>query len=348
VKNLLAVRLDSDGDVLLTGPAIRALAAEGRITLLCGPRGRQAGSLLPGVDELIVYDACWISPEPEPLDPAQTLQLVERIRSQGFDQAIVFTSFHQSPLPTALLLRMAGLPVVAAISEDYPGSLLDVRHRADDRLHEVERALSLAATLGYALPEGDDGSLKIKRAAKPPGDLPERYVVVHPGASVPARAWPPALHAELVRALVAGGHRVVVTGGPGERALTRQVCGTPHPDIVDVGGRLNLSELAAVIAGAEVVVVGNTGPAHLAAAVGTPVVSLFAPTVPLERWRPWRVPQVVLGDQRIPCAGCRSRVCPFEGHPCLTAVGVPDVVQAVDELGGRSSHPQDREAVLRA
>ena len=83
-----------------------------------------------------------------------------------------------------------------------------------------------------------------------------------------------------------------------------------------------------------VVVVGNTGPAHLAAAVGTPVVSLFAPTVPAVRWRPWAVPQVLLGDQAIACAGCRARTCPYPGQPCLAGVTPEVVAAAVHTLAG--------------
>ena len=102
--------------------------------------------------------------------------------------------------------------------------------------------------------------------------------------------------------------------------------------MVDLGGRTDLATLAAVLVGAEVVVVGNTGPAHLAAAVGAPIVSLFAPTVPLARWAPWGVPTVLLGDHDIACAGCRARICPIEGHPCLSSVPVEAVVEAVDRL----------------
>jgi ADP-heptose:LPS heptosyltransferase len=80
------------------------------------------------------------------------------------------------------------------------------------------------------------------------------------------------------------------------------------------------------------VVTGNTGPAHLAAAVGTPVVSLFAPTVPACRWRPWGVRHVLLGDQDIACAGCRATRCPLPGHPCLGSVTVDDVVSALRRL----------------
>ena len=325
---VLVVRLDNDGDVLLSGPAVRAVAAgAARVVYLCGPRGRAAAELLPGVDELLVFHAPWIDPDGVPVDSERIGALVEALRAQELDQAIVLTSFHQSPLPLALLLRLAGVPLVAAISVDFPGSLLDVRHRVDDDLHEVERALSLVATLGHRLPEGDDGRLRIRPVTA--AVVPRPYVVVHPGASVPARAPAPAFAAALVRALARRGRRVVVTGGPGERDLTAAVAGR---NALDLGGATSLGELAGVLAGADAVVVGNTGPAHLAAAVGTPVVSLFAPTVPASRWRPWRVPHVLLGEQGIACAGCRARACPVEGHPCLSGVSVGDVEAALDAL----------------
>jgi ADP-heptose:LPS heptosyltransferase len=157
-------------------------------------------------------------------------------------------------------------------------------------------------------------------------------VVVHPGASAPARAWAPRRHAALVAALVAAGRRVVVTGNQRERALTALVAGPPRPGVADLGGQVDLAGLAEVLAGAEAVVVGNTGPAHLAAAVGTPVVSLFAPVVPAVRWRPWKVPHLLLGDQAAACAGSRARICPVPGHPCLDGVRVDEVVAAVDQL----------------
>jgi ADP-heptose:LPS heptosyltransferase len=333
---VLVVRLDSEGDVLLASPAIRAVAARGRrVTLLCGPRGRQAAELLPGVQDVLVYCAPWIDPNPPAVDPVEVMELLAELGGRGFDQALVLTSFHQSALPTALLLRLAGIPTIAAFSEDYPGSLLDVRHSVEGEVHEVERALSLAATLGYELPPEDDGRLAVTRTALgTPLPFDEPYVVVHPGASVPARAWSPENHAGLVQLLAGDGRRVAVTGSRAERDLTAYVTGLPRPDVADLGGRTSFAELAEVLAGAEAVVVGNTGPAHLAAAVGTPVVSLHAPTVPAPRWRPWGVRHLLLGDQQAACAGSRARVCPVPGHPCLDGVPVEDVVAAVDELAG--------------
>jgi ADP-heptose:LPS heptosyltransferase len=329
-RHVLVARLDSDGDVLLAGPALRAAAAGARrVSLLCGPRGEQAARLLPGVDEVLVHRAPWIDLAPAPVDPATELALVERLAGLGLDAAVILTSFHQSPLPLALLLRFAGVTFVAATSDDYPGSLLDVRHRIGGDPHEVERSLSLMAAAGFRLPTEDDGRLTVRRPAASPAALAgRRYVVVHPGASVSARAWPPERHAALVDALVAAGRTVAVTGASAERGLGKRVAGPPRDDVVDLAGSTTLAELAEVLAGADAVVVGNTGPAHLAAAVGTPVVSLFAPTVPPARWRPWRVPHRLLHVD-VPCAGCRARACPVPGHPCLEEIGVEQVLSAL-------------------
>jgi len=340
--HVLVARLDNDGDVLLAGPAVRAVAAGGRrVTFLCGPRGESAARLLPGVDDVIVHRAPWIDADAAPVSRTDTDALVQAVAARGIDEALVLTSFHQSPLPLALLLRLAGVATIAGTSPDYPGSLLDVRHHAPDELHEVERSLSLVATLGHRLPLEDDGRLRVRRPAR--GRLDSTlagwtaegpYVVVHPGASVPARAWGARPCAHLVDELAEGGRRVAATGTASEAALTAFAAGPAREGVLDLGGATDLAELAEVLAGAEALVVGNTGPAHLAAALGTPVVSLFAPTVPAVRWRPWRVAHELLGAS-VPCAGCRARECPVPGHPCLAGVSVDEVVAAVDRLAPR-------------
>ncbi|MFH9401183.1 glycosyltransferase family 9 protein [Streptomyces sp. NPDC017638] len=327
----LVVRLDSFGDVLLAGPAVRAVAAHStRVTLLCGPRGADAARLLPGVDDVLVWEAPWEGFDPPPVRPAGIDALLGRLRAGAHDSALVLTSHHQSPLPTALLLRLAGIGRIGADSTDHPGRLLDVRHHRLPGRHEAEAALDTAAAMGFTPPPGDDGRLRV---LPPPdtggltGNGP--YVVLHPGASAPARAWSPHRCAEAVTLLADAGHRVVVTGGPGERDLTRRVGGDAA---VDLGGRTSPRTLAGVLRMADVVISANTGPAHLAAAVGTPVVSLFAPVVPAERWAPYGVPVILLGDQSAPCADTRALTCPVPGHPCLDEVTGQDVVRAVHKL----------------
>lgn len=332
----LVVRLDNAGDVLLAGPAIRAVATgSDRVTVLAGPNGAAAARLLPCVDEVLEWRCPWIDPTPDAVTRREVEDLVDLLAGHRFDRALVFVSFHQSPLPTALVLRMAGVPWVGAVSVDYPGSLLDLRHQVDEDLPEAERALSLALAAGFSLPDGDDGGLLVRRPLPDVSHLlPEGpFVVLHPGTSVPARAWPVERFAQAAALLTERSHRVVVTGAPSEKDLTAAVTGAAPA--TDLGGRTTFEELAAVLDTAEVVVVGNTGPAHLAAAVRTPVVSLFAPTVPAVRWAPYKVPSVLLGDQLAVCRGTRVTRCPFEGHPCLRSVGPEDVLSAVEQLSGR-------------
>ncbi|MFV8131907.1 glycosyltransferase family 9 protein [Streptomyces syringium] len=334
----LVVRLDSAGDVLLAGPAIRAAAAaSARTALLCGPRGEAAARLLPGLDDILVYDAPWVGFDAPPARRADTDALLDALAARRFDRALILASYHQSPLPAALLLKMAGVPWIAADSEHYPGSLLDLRHHRAPHRHEAAAALDLAEAAGLRLPPGDSGALRVTcPAAAPHLTGPGPYLVVHPGAAVPARAWSAPRAARAVAALAAAGHRVVVTGGAAERDLTAAVAGR---HALDLGGRTTLPELAAVIAAARTLITGNTGPAHLAAAVATPLVCLFAPVVPAHRWAPYRVPHVLLGHQDAPCAGTRARTCPVPGHPCLDSVTDAELLTAVDTLLTRTPGP---------
>ncbi|MEU5311548.1 glycosyltransferase family 9 protein [Streptomyces sp. NPDC021562] len=158
--------------------------------------------------------------------------------------------------------------------------------RADE--HERERWCRFLGSYGIA---ADPSDLRLPPPAAPspaPG-----AVVVHPGADAAARRWPAGRFAEVARRLRAAGHRVVVTGGPGEEALVRAVAGpagVPGRDVL--GGGLPFGALSSLVAGAALVVSGDTGLAHLAVAHGTPSVTLFGPVSP-ELWGPPRVPRHV-------------------------------------------------------
>lgn len=334
-RRVLVARLDSAGDVLLCGPAIRAIAAEAEVLLLSGPQGAAAAALLPGPVAVRTWWCPWIGDASRPVDAELVDELRAIVAEFSPDEAVILTSFHQSPLPLALLLRLCGVARISGASVDFAGALLDVRLVPGETLAEdqpePERALAIAAAAGFTLPAGDDGRLLVRREGILPAALSDvgRYAVVHPGAAVPARAWPAANAARAVELLADAGLAVVVTGGPGERALTAEVAGSRG---IDLGGATDFAGASEVLARAEVVISGNTGPAHLAAAVGTPVVSLFAPVVPAVRWAPYGVPVALLGDQEAACAGSRARVCPVPGHPCLAGVSAEEAVAAALRL----------------
>jgi ADP-heptose:LPS heptosyltransferase len=335
-RHVLVVRLDSMGDVLICGPAIRAVATQaGKVSVLAGPLGAAAARLLPRVDDVIEWNCPWIAANPPPIDSDDVAQLVHRLRAARIDEAVLLTSFHQSALPTALVLRLAGIGRITAISEDYPGRLLDVRVAPPGDAPEPERMLAVARAAGFALPAGDDGRLAVRTALPPPPGLPGRpFVVAHPGTTAPARAYPVSHWQEVVAVLTARGWHVLVTGSATEAPLTAAVASAASVPghARDCGGVFDLAAFAATLRRAAVVLVANTGPAHLAAAAGTPVVSMFAPVVPAQRWAPYGVPVALLGDQRALCRDSRARECPVPGHPCLASVSADDVVAAAESL----------------
>lgn len=154
-------RLDSDGDVLLAGPAIRAVAANADVTLLCGTAGAQAAELLPGVSDTIVWDCPWIVAKPDPVRPDDVRGLTERIATGDFDLAVILTSAHQSCLPTALVLRMAGVPVIAGISTANRTNRISSSSSRTRTLDESDAAV-LRALLGNETGDSENDTRKKK------------------------------------------------------------------------------------------------------------------------------------------------------------------------------------------
>jgi hypothetical protein len=191
------------------------------------------------------------------------------MRGLQLDAAMILTSFHQSALPLALLLRLAGVPWIGAISDDYPGSLLDVRHRLPDDLPEAERALSLAEACGFRLAPGDAGRLAVAwtRPSGPTGstETPTSSCTRAP-RSRRGRGRPTAAASSS-----APGLPRTPRPGHGRAGRARALRPRGRRRGRGLGRATSLAGLGHVLAGARVVVVGNTGPAHLAAAVGTPV-----------------------------------------------------------------------------
>ncbi|MFT4040783.1 MAG: glycosyltransferase family 9 protein [Thermomicrobiales bacterium] len=345
-RRVLAIRLDNLGDVLVTTPALRAIrhalpAAE--LALLASPVGAQAGALNPDLDEVITYRAPWMDPWAElPLDPEREQQTIAELRARSFDAAVIFSSFRQSPLPAAYLCYLAGIPLRLAASIDGPGSLLTTRHRHPERMmHEVERGLDLVGAVGIAPPDDDHLVLQPPPGAAAQigrftaGDGP--LVVVHPGCSMPARTYPWPMFAEAIALLVQQhGARVVITGVASERPLAEAICDALPPEVrprvTSAAGDLPFPAFAALIAAADLTITNNTGPMHMAAALGTPVVALFALTNPPEQWGPWRVPHRLL-YREVPCRLCYSRICPTD-HACLVGVPPAEVAAAAGELLG--------------
>jgi lipopolysaccharide heptosyltransferase II len=359
--NILCVRLDNMGDVLMCTPAMRAIVQglPGRkLTLLASPGGAAAAAFIPELHAVLAYAAPWVKGITEAgADPGpvtQTLpQMVELLRAYAFDAAVIFTSYSQSALPAALLCYQAGIPLRLAHCRENPYLMLTdwVRDPEPEQgiRHEVRRQLALAASIG-CLPDSEQLSFALRapdldwmrRRLREAGIGAGPWVLMHPGASAPSRRYPAAHWARVVRMLAADqGLRVVLTGGADEAALVAAVldaAGVAPPLALSLAGELDLGRLGAAIALAPVLVSNNTGPAHMAAALGTPLVDLYALTNP--QHTPWRVESRVLFHD-VPCRFCYKSICPQGHHDCLTGVQPAQVVAAVRGLlKGRASSAQ--------
>src|ERR671936_1758346 len=370
VRRGLAVRLDNLGDVLVTTPAIHAIKqslpmlARGvpgaTLTLLASPVGAQAGRRNPDIDEVIVYEAPWMDPWHRlPQDGEREQRMIATIKEREFDGAIIFTSFRQSALPAAYLCYLAGIPLRVAASIDGPGSLLTTRHKHPERMmHEVERGLDLVGAIGLgagdldlvlAVPDDARADVAaILSAHQIPlhrGFRRRPLIVVHPGCSMPARTYPGEMYAEVVDLLVERlDATVLLTGTEDEHALVARICDSldaaARTSVLSVAGMLPFPVFCALVEAADLVITNNTGPMHVAAAVKTPVVALFALTNPPEQWGPWRAPHRQLYHD-VPCRICYSRICPY-GHECLRLVTPQSVVDAAAELVANYQATGDR------
>lgn len=330
----------------MTAPALSALkrgAVDREVVLLTSKSGAEAGRLLADVDGTISYAAPWMKTM-RAVDAAPDLELIAQLAEGHYDAAVIFTVYSQSALAAALACHLAGIPLRLARARENPYLLLTdwVRETEphDELVHEVDRQRSLVARPGVGLePERPAPLLRIPASAASEartllqrlGVRRERpWVVVHPGASAASRRYPAASFTAVVSQLAALGWQVVLTGGEDERDLTREIVrGSRSSMVLDAAGELSFAGLAALLRDAPMLLSNNTGPVHIASAVGTPVVVLYALTNP--QHTPWGVPSRVLYHD-VPCAFCYSSVCPEGHHACLREVSPDAIVLAVLDL----------------
>ena len=282
--------LDNLGDVLMTTPAFRALKSTWsrcELTLLTSSAGAAIAEHLPEIDRVIRFDVPWMQTGTD--NRGAFLSMTTQLKRDKFDAAILFTVQSQSPLPAALLCYMAGIPQVLGYCRENPYQLMT--HWVPDpevlmaTRHEVERQLALVQTVGchttdpllsLRIPEADrqwvQQQLSIANI-----DRSRPWVILHPGVSEAKRRYPADEFVRAFRQLVlTEAYQLVLTGSATERPLTeaivRQLGDGP---ILNLAGQLSIAQLISLIAEAPLLVANNTGPVHIAAAVGTPVVALL-------------------------------------------------------------------------
>jgi lipopolysaccharide heptosyltransferase II len=297
-KNILCIRPDNIGDLLMSSPAITALKETFgcRITVLTSSMAFSIADHMPGIDEVLVYDVPWVkSTSPDAFHDYQLL--IRSLVQKRFDAAIVFTVFSQNPLPSVMIAYHANIPKRLGYCRENPYLLLT--HWIPDEepynfvQHQVKRDLKLVASVGAIV---STDHIKIKFNGRTncvdeflSGNELEKipWMIFHPGVSEQKREYPEQLWIETGRQVVQSlKAKIIVTGSAKEKALCSTIANGIGDDARSAAGLFTLGEFIDLIHRASLVVSVNTATAHIAAAVDTSVIVLYALTNP--QHPPWK------------------------------------------------------------
>jgi lipopolysaccharide heptosyltransferase II len=347
-RRILLAQTSFLGDVVLTTPLARAIAGafpEAEVFWLVRPDAAPLVAPLAGAERVLVLDK-----RGRDRGWRGLLAAARRLREARFDAAIGV----QRSLRTALLLALARIPLRVGF-QGTPGAWLYHRRVPRVGAHARDRLLGLASGLGAALPAvPPDPALAIDAAAQAEveallqraGVAPhERLLAMAPGSAWATKRWPARHFAAAARALLATGDadRVVLVGGPADRtlaeAIAAELAADPsaarrHGAAVDLTGKTTTAGLVALLARASSLIANDSAPAHIAAALGRPVVALFGPTVPAQGFAPLG-PRVRIAERELSCRPCSrhgGERCPIGTHACLVDLPPEQVVAALREL----------------
>ena len=329
MRAILIVRLGSLGDIVHAIPvaaALRARFPEAHIDWVVDERHHAVLDLVPIVDRRIQFRTQSASVR------RRIIELRRALTATRYDVAVDV----QGLLKSAVVARLSGAPQVLGFSsrhlrERAAGLLYTDQTECGNAVHVVRKNLTLAGALGaevseirfpLAIAESAVADAVCERSR----DRGQRFAVLNPGGGWANKRWPPARFAAVARWLRhTCGLRSVVTWGPGQQALASEVvAGTKGA--AEVAPPTSVADLAALLQRAALVVSGDTGPAHLAAAVGTPVVGLYGPTDPA-RNGPWSSDDVTVS--RYPICACRYRRRCRAVRACLPEIAIEEVTAAI-------------------
>lgn len=346
---LLLLRLERIGDLLMALPAVadaRAAAPDAEIDLVVGSWNASLAAAVPGVTRVETLDAGWLARDGSGLGVPALLQRARHWRRRHYDVVINF----EPDIRSNLLAAAAGGGWTAGYRSGGGGPLLDQALDYEPQHHTTDNARRLVAAVLGGEPQGGP----VATLAPPAeaiaaasrllaGARPGPLVGLHASGGRAIKQWDPSRFAAVARALAADGATIVLTGAPGDRPLVDEVARmlAPHQR-VDAAGEVDLIVLAALLQRLDLLITGDTGPMHLAHAVGTPVVAVFGPSDPARYAPRGPLDQIVRID--LPCAPCnRIRRPPARclGHTpdCLAGIGADRVLEAARTVLGAARTP---------
>ncbi len=334
-RNILIVRTDRIGDVILTLPMIAATRSNvpsARISMLLRSYTKSVAEGQTELTSILLYDRNGVA--------KSFWTMLGELRAEHFDVAfVVFPRFR-----IALLMMLAGIKVRVGSGYRWYSFLFTNRvfeHRKTAEKHESQYNLSLLRAVGFDIPDHVSPRVVVDArnrasASRIRGEVgirkKERLVVLHPGSGGSARNWSPENFSRLAARLRAKRIRVVVTGSEEERMLVQHVVERAGADVIPLAGMMTLGELGAFIQAADLFVANSTGPLHLAAGVGTPVIGFYPPILVAspQRWGPLTGRKEIFVPDRNRCPLCKGGEC--ESNVCMDQIEFSRVFDAAMKL----------------
>lgn len=339
-SRILVVRLDSIGDVLLSEPAIAALRRrfpQARLDVVVGAAGKSILEGHPAIDNLILYEAPWHAAWRGQVvswrkQLGGLLRILARLRRGRYDLAYEL----RGDFRDIAFAAASGARARVGNGERGGGFFLTRDVRPPATAHHLEKALAIAAASGACGPvETPRLYLSESDRALAQSLLPlvenAPYVALHLGAGFPSKCLPVGRFATIARELALRGIRPVVVGGPDDAPRLAELRALLDIPLVDLVGRLTVKETAAVLARCSLFIGNDSGPMHLAAAMGTPVVAAFGPSA-AEAYHPRGVPYRLIKLDLSCRRHCDFVNCSQGENICMTGIRDEAMVEACLEM----------------
>jgi ADP-heptose:LPS heptosyltransferase len=328
------------GDLICATPALRSLRAslpQAHITLIGLPLAREFVRRCPMLDEFVEFPG-YPGIADQDIDPSRTLAFLHNMQAEHFDLAIQLHGSGVFSNPFTLLLGARSTVGFTRLYETDLGLDFSIPYPSQGR--EIHRLLSLMQALG-APDTGDLPELSI--LAEDRAELQAHPVLgtmlteerpligIHPGAKVATRRWPPERFAAVADRLIeTNGASVILTGGKNEWTMCEQMRLLMHHAALNTAGQTSLGMLAALIERLQLLISNDSGPAHIASALGTRSITIFG-AANVEDWAAIDTTRHRSLSIPVSCRPCYLTECPI-GYQCLRGISVNDVIQAAEDL----------------
>jgi len=340
MKKVLLIRIDGLGDMAMSAPvfsSVRKVFPNARITLLTASWSRGIAEALEGLDEIICFDAPWMV-KGRIERKESVLKVIRRLRKERFDLAVDF----RGDFRNNILMYLTKAEYRVGFDITGCGYLLTDVVPCDSDHHPTKMCLAAMKYLAPACEIASEHKLKTTEADRGyihellarngvyPAGAP--VVVIHPGAKWEGRWWEARRYAEVADRLIEEyGASIVISGAPADVHLAGQIAGLMKNKAAVVAGKTSLRQFLALLDRSCLFIGVDSGPMHMAAAMGTRVVALFGPAL-AQAVGPYGSGHIVVTKQRLfPCSPCAQTACKMADFNCMKAITTEDVWAAVRE-----------------